>query len=43
MAVKAQKSSLFRYFHTGEGFFFCIKDSVLIEIKTRYLIQRYAA
>ena len=31
MAVKAQKSSLFRYFHTGEGFFFCIKDSVLID------------
>jgi len=25
--VKAQKSSFFRYFHTGEGFFFCIKIS----------------
>lgn len=31
MVVKAQKSSLFRYFHTGEGFFFCIKDYVFID------------
>ncbi len=31
MVVKAQKSSLFRYFHTGEGFLFCIKDKVLID------------
>ena len=31
MVVKVQKSSLFRYFHTGEGFFFCIKDKVLID------------
>lgn len=30
MVVKAQKSSLFRYIHTGEGFF-CIKDKVLID------------
>lgn len=29
--MKAQKSSLFRCFCTGEGFFFCIKDKVLIE------------
>ena len=29
--MKAQKSSLFRCLCTGEGFFFCIKDKVLIE------------
>lgn len=29
--MKAQKSSLFRCFCTGEGFFFCIKDKVLID------------
>ncbi len=31
MLVKVQKSSLFRCFHTREGFFFCIKDKVLID------------
>ena len=29
--MKAQKLSLFRCLCTGEGFFFCIKDKVLIE------------
>ena len=29
--MKAQKSSLFRCLCTGEGFFFCIKDKVLID------------
>lgn len=31
MTSEALISSLFRYFCTGEGFFFCIKDSVLID------------